>query len=108
MRAGGAGGARAYRQHGADRAAGGARPAANLEMLGISYGCPRLAALYDLQRREGLPALLAHLAAQGEPAPAPGVEPELDDSTWATLHDLGQREGMPALLAHLAAQSYVL
>ena len=31
--------------------------------------CPGLTALADLQRREGLPALLAHLAAQGgEPA----------------------------------------
>jgi hypothetical protein len=40
----------------------------NLEELDLD-GCPGLAALDDLQRREGLPALLAHLAAQGgEPA----------------------------------------
>ena len=47
----------------------------SLEELDISYGCPRLAALSDLQKREGLPALLAHLAVQGEAAPAPRVEP---------------------------------
>jgi hypothetical protein len=54
----------------------------NLEALTLGCpgmprdGCPGLAALRDLQTREGLPALLAHLAVQGEPAPAPGVEPE--------------------------------
>jgi hypothetical protein len=36
----------------------------NLEEL-RRLGCPGLAALDDLQEREGLPALLAHLAAQG-------------------------------------------
>jgi hypothetical protein len=46
----------------------------NLEELNLRY-CPRLAALEGLQEREGLPALLAHLAVQGEAAPAPGVEP---------------------------------
>ena len=46
----------------------------NLEELYLHH-CPRLAALHDLQRQEGLPALLAHLAAQGEAAPAPGVGP---------------------------------
>ena len=43
----------------------------NLEGLGLTplAGCPGLAALKDLHEREGLPALLAHLAAQdGEPA----------------------------------------
>ena len=39
------------------------------------WHCPGLAALDDLHQREGLPALLAHLAAQGEAAAAPGVEP---------------------------------
>ena len=39
----------------------------NLEYL-LLGGCPFLAALEDLRQREGLPALLAHLAAQGEPA----------------------------------------
>ena len=39
----------------------------SLEELGLG-SCPGLAALYDLQRREGLPALLVHLAAHGEPA----------------------------------------
>jgi hypothetical protein len=39
-----------------------------LVISGIS-GCPELAALRNLQLQEGLPALLAHLAAQGgEPA----------------------------------------
>ena len=38
----------------------------NLEELDITVGCPGLATLHDLQRREGLPALLAHLATQGE------------------------------------------
>ena len=37
----------------------------NLESLYL-WGCPRLAALHKLQQREGLPALLVHLAAQGE------------------------------------------
>ena len=46
----------------------------NLEELDLD-GCPGLAALGDLQEREGLPALLAHLAAQGEAAAAPGVGP---------------------------------
>jgi hypothetical protein len=41
----------------------------NLEELDL-YKCPGLADLHDLERREGLPALLAHLASQGEPAPA--------------------------------------
>ena len=46
----------------------------NLEFLDLDY-CLGLAALYDLpQNREGLPALLAHLAAQGEATLAPGVE----------------------------------
>ena len=46
----------------------------NLEELGLGnyHG---LAALEDLKLWEGLPALLAHLAAQGEAAPASGVEP---------------------------------
>ena len=40
----------------------------NLGELNLD-GCPGLAALDNLQRREGLPALLAHLDAQGgEPA----------------------------------------
>jgi hypothetical protein len=39
--------------------------------LDLRYS-PGLAALYDLQSREGLPALLAHLAAQGEPAAVQG------------------------------------
>ena len=40
----------------------------SLEELDID-GCPGLATLQDLHEREGLPALLAHLAAQGgEPA----------------------------------------
>ena len=40
----------------------------NLEEL-VLVGCPGLAHLHDLRRREGLPALLAHLVAQvGEPA----------------------------------------
>ena len=47
----------------------------NLERLGL-YLCPGLADLDDLQRREGLPALLVHLAtqgvAQGEPAAGEG------------------------------------
>ena len=43
----------------------------NLGALGL-FGCPRLADLYNLQSRDGLPALLAHLAAQGEPAAAGG------------------------------------
>jgi Leucine-rich repeat (LRR) protein len=43
----------------------------NLEELGLA-GCPGLAALHALQEREGLPALLAHLAAQGKPAAAEG------------------------------------
>jgi hypothetical protein len=38
----------------------------NLEMLRL-YGCPGLAAFRILQQREGLPALLAHLATQGGP-----------------------------------------
>jgi hypothetical protein len=42
----------------------------NLEELDISYGCPGLGALQDLQQQEGLPALLAHLAAQGYEASA--------------------------------------
>ena len=46
----------------------------NMQVLYLHH-CPRLAALHDLQRQEGLLALLAHLAAQGEAAPAPGVEP---------------------------------
>jgi Leucine-rich repeat (LRR) protein len=46
----------------------------NLEALRL-WHCPGLAALDDLHQREGLPALLAHLAAQGEAAAAPGVEP---------------------------------
>jgi hypothetical protein len=37
----------------------------NLEGLRL-YGCPELAALRNLHQREGQPALLAHLAAQGE------------------------------------------
>jgi Leucine-rich repeat (LRR) protein len=42
----------------------------NLEELNLHH-CPGLCALQDLQEREGLPALLAHLAAQGgEPAAA--------------------------------------
>jgi hypothetical protein len=43
-----------------------------LVISGIS-GCPELAALRNLHQREGQPALLAHLAAQGEAAPAPRV-----------------------------------
>ena len=43
----------------------------NLEYL-LLGGCPFLAALEDLRQREGLPALLAHLAAQGAPAAAGG------------------------------------
>ena len=39
-------------------------------MLG---GCAGLAALYDLKRREGMPALLAHIAAQAKPLPAAGA-----------------------------------
>ena len=39
----------------------------SLEVLVLDY-CPALDDLGDLQRQEGLPALLAHLAAQGEPA----------------------------------------
>jgi hypothetical protein len=40
----------------------------NLEELNLGL-CPVLAALHDLHEREGLPTLLAHLAAQGgEPA----------------------------------------
>ena len=54
----------------------------SLEELDID-GCPGLAALHGLQEREGLPALLAHLAAQGEAAPAPGVGPEDEDATAA-------------------------
>ena len=46
----------------------------NLEALYL-FNCPGLGALEDLLEREGLPALLAHLAAQGEAAPAPGVGP---------------------------------
>ena len=45
----------------------------NLHTLIIAYGCPGLAALSDLQRREGLPALVAHLAAQGQPPVAAEV-----------------------------------
>jgi Leucine-rich repeat (LRR) protein len=41
----------------------------SLEHLDLG-GCPGLADLYHLQRREGLPALLAHLAGQGPVAPA--------------------------------------
>jgi hypothetical protein len=41
-----------------------------LKTLGLA-GCPGLDDLYQLHRREGLPALLTHLAAQGgEPAAA--------------------------------------
>jgi hypothetical protein len=40
----------------------------NLEALDLHF-CPGLAALENLQRREGLPALVAHLAAQGVVAP---------------------------------------
>jgi hypothetical protein len=36
----------------------------DLEELALG-GCPGLDALYDLQERDGLPALLAHLATQG-------------------------------------------
>ena len=43
----------------------------NLEELNLGRG-PVLAALHDLHEREGLPALLAHLAAQGEAAAAEG------------------------------------
>ena len=43
----------------------------NLEVLNLSH-CPGLAALENLHSREGLPALLAHLAAQGEAAAAEG------------------------------------
>jgi hypothetical protein len=40
----------------------------NLQVLGFD-GCPGLVALQHLWQREGLPTLLAHLAAQGgEPA----------------------------------------
>ena len=45
----------------------------NLKVLYL-VGCPGLAALRGLQRREGLPALLAHLAAQGEPTSQTAVE----------------------------------
>jgi hypothetical protein len=44
----------------------------NLTELDL-FGCPELAALRNLQLAEGLPALLAHLTAQGEPAPGPGA-----------------------------------
>jgi hypothetical protein len=37
----------------------------NLRTLGL-LGCPGLAALNSLKEREGLPAVLAHLAAQGD------------------------------------------
>ena len=37
----------------------------NLEGLDLRH-CPALADLHELQEREGLPALLAHLAAQEE------------------------------------------
>jgi hypothetical protein len=37
----------------------------NLKELGLRY-CAGLTTLYDMRSREGLPALLAHLAAQGE------------------------------------------
>jgi Leucine-rich repeat (LRR) protein len=43
----------------------------NLEVLDL-YFCAGLAALLDLQRRKGMPALLAHLATQREPAAAEG------------------------------------
>jgi hypothetical protein len=44
----------------------------NLEELYLGR-CPRLAALQDLHKREGVSALLAHLAAQGEPVVGPGA-----------------------------------
>jgi hypothetical protein len=60
----------------------------NLEDLRL-LGCPGLAALHGLQRREGLPALLAHLAAQAKTPPPAYATGALAASPFALLDARG-------------------